>query len=195
MSVFSPRLDAALQFAAIAHRNQKRKGQDVPYIVHPFYVAMILQQYGFSEDVVIAGLLHDVVEDTSTSLDEIQTRFGEQVAWIVGQMTEVEYSRKESLTWEEKRAISLAHLREGHPDVGAVKVADVLHNAASRLIEIQQGGVETWAVFSRGALETINFYRQVLAGAEQTLGSHPIVAELRDTIDAVEVASNLPPSS
>ncbi len=191
MTVFSPRLDAALQFAAIAHKDQKRKGQDVPYIVHPVYVAMILQQYGFGEDVVMAGLLHDVVEDTPTSLDAIQVQFGERVALLVGQMTEVEYTHKSTLTWEEKRAASLAHLRTGNPDVVAVKVADVLHNAASRLGEIQRDGIDTWSVFSRSAEETVRFYRAVQEVAEQFLGSHPMVAELRDVIDAVEVASRV----
>ena len=66
---FLSRYDAALALAARAHRDQLRKGTDLPYIAHPVHVSIILIRHGFGEDLTIAGLLHDVVEDTDTSLD------------------------------------------------------------------------------------------------------------------------------
>ncbi|NOY61323.1 MAG: HD domain-containing protein, partial [Calditrichaeota bacterium] len=60
-------MEKAIIFAARAHHNQFRKRGDIPYITHPFTVALILQKQGYSRDVVIAGLLHDTVEDTSVT--------------------------------------------------------------------------------------------------------------------------------
>ena len=68
MQAFSSRYDAALALAARAHRDQLRKGTDLPYVTHPAHVSIILLRHGFGEDLAIAGLLHDVVEDTDTSL-------------------------------------------------------------------------------------------------------------------------------
>ena len=60
---WSTRIDAALRFAAAAHHEDVRKGTQIPYVMHPFHVGLILDRHGFSEDVVVAGILHDVLED------------------------------------------------------------------------------------------------------------------------------------
>ncbi len=74
--LMSPRLDDALRLAAWAHRDQVRRGSDVPYVQHLAGVAMILDRLDFAEDVVIAGLLHDAVEDTETTLEQIRAGSG-----------------------------------------------------------------------------------------------------------------------
>jgi (p)ppGpp synthase/HD superfamily hydrolase len=74
---YSPRLDRALAFAAIAHEGQLRKGTAVPYVMHPFHVAMVLQRHGFPEDVVVAGVLHDVVEDIRAEDPRTRAALGE----------------------------------------------------------------------------------------------------------------------
>lgn len=76
-------IDKALAIAAIAHRNQVRKGTDIPYFVHPVRVGMILQEYGCSEDVICAGILHDTVEDTDMTLSILSLEFNDNVARIV----------------------------------------------------------------------------------------------------------------
>ena len=83
MQGFSPRYDAALILAAVAHRNQLRKGSDLPYIAHPVHVSVILIQHGFGEDMAIAGLLHDVVEDTDVPIEAICAEFGPEIARLV----------------------------------------------------------------------------------------------------------------
>src|SRR3954465_12943142 len=75
--------------ASVGHRDQVRKGSGIPYIEHPMAVAMILDRAGFPEEVVIAGLLHDLVEDTDVTLNEVPTRFGDAVAEAVAGCTEV----------------------------------------------------------------------------------------------------------
>ena len=88
MQAYSERYEAALTLAARAHRTQLRKVGDVPYIVHPVHVSAILLRHGFSEDVVIAGLLHDVIEDQDVSLERIEADFGPAIAEIVAALTE-----------------------------------------------------------------------------------------------------------
>lgn len=78
----------AIEFAAIKHRNQTRKSTDIPYIVHPMEVMQILTANGCDEKTIVAGILHDTLEDTATTHEELSEHFGEDVADIVGGVTE-----------------------------------------------------------------------------------------------------------
>ena len=73
----------AIEFAAKKHRNQTRKGSDTPYIIHPVEVMLFLKESGCSADVVAAGVLHDTLEDTDTTFEELKECFGEAVAKLV----------------------------------------------------------------------------------------------------------------
>jgi (p)ppGpp synthase/HD superfamily hydrolase len=192
MALYSPRLDIALELAAVAHQHQVRKGKPIPYIVHPVHVAMLLLNYGFEEEVVLAGLLHDVVEDTEMGVEPIRERLGERVAELVLRMTDAPYGERKQLTWEAQREILLEHLRHGDPDVVAIKVADVLHNVATLRVELESDGVAVWERFTRSAVPTIDFHRKVLVVAERVLGNHPMVMELRETIEQVAMLSGVP---
>lgn len=128
----TPSLFNALEYAAVAHDGQKRKDNFTPYIVHPFAVGMILLQYGFSEEVVIAGILHDVVEDTIYSLTDIQEKFGEKISHIIDGVTE----NKKIISQKERFEYYLALLENSDNDVKAVRAADMLHNRKSVLKEL-----------------------------------------------------------
>src|SRR5205807_3243496 len=85
----TPRLEQALRWSARCHEGQTRKGGHIPYFQHAAAVAMILDRAGFDEDVVVAGLLHDVVEDTTATFEDVALRFGPAVAETVRQCSEV----------------------------------------------------------------------------------------------------------
>ena len=74
LPAYSENLDAALRLAAAAHYEDMRKGSQVPYVMHPFHVALILDRLGFHEDLVIAGLLHDVLEDADFARRPVRSR-------------------------------------------------------------------------------------------------------------------------
>ena len=93
-------VDRAIGFAARAHQGQQRKTGDVPYIAHPVAVAMILQRMDCAETIVAAGLLHDVVEDTSVTLKDVRRHFGDEVAEIVAGCTELPKNRNR---WETRK--------------------------------------------------------------------------------------------
>ena len=79
---FTPIITKAINTAATLHDGQERKGDGLPYIVHPFSVALILMEYSQDEDVIVAGLLHDTIEDTGYTREQMEEDFGERV-WQV----------------------------------------------------------------------------------------------------------------
>jgi len=180
---YSERYEQALRLAASAHRSQNRKAGDVPYITHPFHVSAILLRYGFSTDVAIAGLLHDVVEDQGVDLGEIEGRFGGRVAGFVAALSE----RKRDAhgvkrPWEVRKREALEHMRQGDTEVAAIKVADVLHNARSMAQDVRRDGPETWKRFNRGPESQLDYYRRILEVGRERLGGHPMVDELAEAV-------------
>jgi (p)ppGpp synthase/HD superfamily hydrolase len=181
---YSERYEQALRLAASAHRSQNRKAGDVPYITHPFHVSVILLRHGFSTDVAIAGLLHDVVEDQGFALSEIEERFGGRVAGFVAALSE----RKQDAhgvkrPWEVRKREALEHMRQGDTEVAAIKVADALHNARSMAQDVRQDGPETWKRFNRGPESQLDYYRSILEIARERLRDHPMVDELAEAIE------------
>jgi len=189
MKGFSPRYDAALVLAAMAHRNQLRKGSDLPYIAHPVHVSVILMRHGFGEDMAIAGLLHDVVEDTDVSLEAIRAEFGPKIADLVEAVSETKLVDGVELPWEQRKAEKLAHLRAGGPDVAALKAADAIHNARSIVADLQRVGSSVWARFKRGPGQTVDYYRAIATAVGTKLGEHAIVGELDEAVQALEEAA------
>jgi (p)ppGpp synthase/HD superfamily hydrolase len=183
MPIYSARYDAALAFAARAHRNQLRKGTDIPYIAHVTHVSVLLIRLGFDEDVAIAGLLHDVVEDCGVRSDEIAAEWGARVAQIVQALSEPLAPNGAELEWEAARAAKLEQLRAGGPDVAAVKAADALHNVRSILADLLEVGPVVWQRFKRGPAPMLGYYRGIVAGARAWLGEHELVAELEAAVE------------
>src|SRR5262249_40678299 len=189
MFAFSYRYDAALRLAARAHRDQLRKGTDLPYIAHPVHVSVILMRHGFGEDLAIAGLLHDAVEDTDTSLAAIAAEFGDSVAQLVDAVSETKSVDGAELPWEQRKAEKLAHLQAGGPDVAALKAADAIHNARSISADLRSSGPGVWERFKRGPAPTLEYYHAILDAVRAKLNTHPIVAELADAVAELERAA------
>jgi (p)ppGpp synthase/HD superfamily hydrolase len=182
MHAFSARYDAALALAARAHRDQLRKGTDLPYFAHPVHVSILLIRHGFSEDLAIAGLLHDVVEDTDTPLALIAAEFGDDVAGMVAAVSETKSADGVDLPWEQRKAEKLAHLQSAGPDVAALKAADAIHNLRSIIADQQRIGPAIWERFKRGPGPTLGYYQAILDPVRMKLGGHPIVVELEDAV-------------
>src|SRR5262249_20822909 len=143
----SPRLEAALALAARAHRAQLRKGTDTPYIVHPVSVAWILLRHGFDEDLVIAALLHDTVEDTDVAIGNIRAAFGASVGDLGAAVTEKKEENGQKRSWAVRKAEALEHFAAADERVAALKAADLLHNLHATLTDVRGHGVQ--AVFAR----------------------------------------------
>lgn len=117
------RLDYSILFATKAHDLQKRKTDNVLMIFHPFTVGMILKDADMSEDCVIAGILHDVVEDTKYTINIIKKEFGDNVAKIVEEVTE-----DKALPWEERKEKAINKIKTASFEGKMVECADKINN-------------------------------------------------------------------
>lgn len=172
--VYSTRFDFALRFSAEKHEGQCRKGTRTPYIVHPVAVAFLLRSYGYSEDVQIAGLLHDVVEDTDCTPAELRESFGDVVADTVGWCTE----QDKGSPWEERKAAMVARIHGASREAKAVATADKAHNLNTMIDGWEGEGDLFWERFSRGWEAQLHYYQSML----KVLGDgfeEPILQELR----------------
>ena len=147
----------AIEVAVRAHQNQVRKGTDIPYVIHPLAVGIILAKAGCSDDVIIAGILHDTVEDTSITLDYLQNIFGEKVSTIVEGVSEPD----KSLPWEERKRHTHDFLKRASPEVKFVALADKLNNISATVSDYLKTGEELWKRFNRGR-EAQKWYYQGL---------------------------------
>ncbi len=120
----------ALAFATAKHEGQTRKYTGEPYVTHCIAVANIVRTVPHTEEMIAAALLHDTVEDTDTSLEEIERFFGRAVAGYVAVLTD-EPSGKGRPNREQRKAIDRERLSGGPPSVQTIKVADLIHNSRS----------------------------------------------------------------
>ena len=119
----------AQQFAAKAHEGQKRKYTEEPYVYHPMRVAFWVATALGDPEVTAAALLHDVVEDTAVTLDDIETQFGSRVAGLVEEVTDV--SNQSDGNRRVRKAIDRDHLTQASPEGQSIKLADLIDNAES----------------------------------------------------------------
>lgn len=141
--IYTEKLEKAIKFAIKTHevyQKQKRKGKDIAYISHPLTVGMILSRAGADEDLVVAGILHDTIEDSiegrEVTEEMLKERFGERVASLVDSVTE----KREDLSWEEKKNAAIADLEEHSRDALLLKSADVVANLREILEDHQKEG-------------------------------------------------------
>ena len=158
----SPRFERALLFATRKHSGQSRKGKAVPYVAHLLSVAALVLEAGGDEDLAIAALLHDVVEDCGGApmLKQIRRRFGERVAHVVDGCTDTDLTPKPP--WRQRKKDYLKHLRTANADVRLVSAADKLHNARSILADYREIGAPVWERFQGKRDGTLWYYRALL---------------------------------
>jgi (p)ppGpp synthase/HD superfamily hydrolase len=148
-------IEKAIITATKAHDKQYRKNTMIPYIIHPYAVGMILMKYGCKDELVAAGLLHDTVEDTDLTLEDIEKEFGHSVAEIVEGCTEPD----KKLSWEERKEHTLAELKTASLDIRLVACADKIHNIRSIRDDLMEHGESVWNRFKRGKIKQEWYYK------------------------------------
>jgi (p)ppGpp synthase/HD superfamily hydrolase len=160
--LLTPRLELALRCAALGHLGQARKASGVPYFQHVVAVAWILERAGFDEDVVIAGLLHDLVEDTPSTLRDVEQQFGKRVAELVGHCTEVKKDAQGAKrTWIDRKKDHLEALHEAPLEARAVVLADKLHNLISIECDLRDGR-QVWIEFNAPRDQVLWYYDEMI---------------------------------
>ena len=175
----TPKIQKAINLAAFLHRNQKRRIGHWPFIVHPYSVAFILANYTKDEDVIIAGLLHDVLEDVKTySSKKMREDFGSRVTKIVEEVSEKEsglLSRRES--WEERKKGYIKKLKRDSQEAMMVCAADKIQNLESLIEDYKKRGSKIWSEFDAPKDKKMWFYSEVVKILKNNL-KNKIVREL-----------------
>lgn len=156
-----PRFLRAFEFAAKKHSGQTRKASTIPYITHLMGVASLVLEAGGDEDLAIAALLHDVVEDCGGApmLKEVRRRFGGRVAKVVDGCTDADTTPKPP--WRERKENYLRHLAHADADTRLVSAADKLNNVRSIVSDYRAIGEFVWERFNGGREGTLWYYRSL----------------------------------
>jgi len=122
-------IEKAKAFATKAHDGQVRKYSGEPYITHPLAVADIVASVRSDESMIVAAILHDTVEDTEVTIDDILLEFGFRVADLVDDLTDI--SKPEDGNRRIRKGIDCSHTYNSSPDAKTIKLADLIHNTES----------------------------------------------------------------
>jgi guanosine-3',5'-bis(diphosphate) 3'-pyrophosphohydrolase len=175
------RLLRAFEFSARAHDQQKRMHpENTPYISHPYAVAMILSKAGYSEDVVIAGLLHDVIEDTTFLAHQIQEEFGDKVLSLVLDVTE-----DKELPYRERKQGYIDHLKVASEEACAISAADLLANRGNTLLALQEGR-EFWKVLNHKSADEMIAKDMERIGIIKSKVNNVLTEELEQVIEEIK---------
>jgi len=152
----------AFDFAADKHSGQTRKASTIPYIAHLMGVASLVLEGGGDEDMAIAALLHDVVEDCGgmPMLKDVRRKFGSRVAKIVDGCTDAYTEPKPP--WRERKEKYIRRLNTEDADTRLVSAADKLNNVRSILSDYRSIGESVWLRFAGGREGTLWYYRTLL---------------------------------
>ena len=151
------KINFAFKYASEKHSHQFRKGTTIPYIVHIYEVFQYLREEGADENTLIAGILHDVVEDTGTSIEEIEKLFGKDIAKLVGYETE-----DKSLPYLQRKTLHMGILKNAAESAKLVNCADKLSNLRSIYLDQKYYGQDSWKKFNGSRDEIKKYYSMAL---------------------------------
>jgi len=193
---YSDRINHALAFAAKHHDQQVRKGTRLPYLTHPANVAIILTRYQRDDETVVAGILHDVIEDCvreSYSREMLEQRIGDKFGVaVVNTVLGVTHRRVDDdgveLSSDERRDDYLQRLDQATEPARWVCAADKLHNASTVLADLRRtiDPHSVWSRFNGGREATVRWYRRVFDRLREIGFRGEIMLELEEVVTQLE---------
>jgi (p)ppGpp synthase/HD superfamily hydrolase len=191
-TVLTDRFDRALLYATHVHGGQVRKGTSTPYVAHLLAVAATVLEYGGDEDLAVAALLHDSVEDQggAARLDDIRNRFGDPVARIVEACSDSLANTAKGepkADWLERKKAYIAKLRRVDEDILWVSLSEKVHNARTILRDLRKPdiGEKVWARFNVSTKQTLWYYRSLADMFCERL-SNQLSNELHEIVEVLE---------
>lgn len=180
--IYTSNIKKAIRFSVKTHevyQKQKRKGKDIPYIIHPLSVGLILARAGASEEVVTAGILHDTIEDSvsekKVTREMLVERFGEGVAVLVESVSETD----KSLSWDERKKEALAHIRTFSRGSLLVKSADIISNASELVDDYRREKEEVFARFNAPKEKILKHYSETINAILEKWEESPLTEDLK----------------
>jgi (p)ppGpp synthase/HD superfamily hydrolase len=186
------RFERALLYANHVHGGQVRKGTSTPYVAHLLAVSATVLEYGGDEDLAIAALLHDSVEDQGgkARLEDVRNRFGDRVAAVVAACSDSladTAAGERKADWEKRKETYLSHLDTADEDILRVSLADKVHNARAILRDLRKPdvGATIWSRFSQPREKTLWYYRG-LADKFRKRWPGQLADELHEIVEILE---------
>ena len=174
------KIEYAIYYATKAHKGQTRKIEDIDMIFHPFTVGMMLQRCGCDENTVCAGILHDVVEDTEHTFEDIEEEFGKQVRDYVYDASEPD----KTLSWKERKIHTIEHIKNAPLNSKLIVICDKINNLEDALSHIEKYGEDR--VISRNPEEQkwyyTSIYESCILGEDK---NHPLFKRYKNVLEQV----------
>ncbi len=172
----TPQIKKAIEYATEKHQGQVRRGKEqLPYITHPIAVAELVQENGGNEAAVIAALLHDTLEDTDATPEEIAGAFGPQVLELVRAVTEPNATE---VPWRARKEVYLAQLGDAPDEALLISLGDKVHNTESKLGIYEKEGEEFLKQFHSSRTDHVWYYDSIIALARERLPNNPLTERL-----------------
>lgn len=186
--IYTPKIQKAINFAISVHQGQFRKGKNVPYIIHPLSVGLILAKAGAPEDIIIAGILHDTIEDSpktnKITKEQIQKEFSGHVSEMVNDVTE----QNKNLPWQERKQLALEHVQRMKKNSLLVKSADVLHNMTDQINDYEVEGDKMFKRFNATKEKQKTRYTNLITELKKTWPKNPLMKELESNLKILQEA-------
>lgn len=180
--IYTPKIQQAIKFATKTHevyQKQKRKGKDIPYITHPLTVGMILAAAGASEDIIVAGILHDTIEDSTdekkVTAEMLKQRFGTNVSNLVRSVTESDKTK----SWDERKKEAIEHTKLFSNDSLMLKSADVIANNSEMLEDYRQLGDVAFERFNAPRNKKLNSTIELIDTILNAWPDNPLSEDLK----------------
>ncbi len=172
----TPQIKKALQFAARKHHGQlRRETEPLPYLTHLVSVALLVAEDGAHDDVVSAALLHDTIEDTGTTKEELARAFNETVAALVEHVSE-----PKGRPWKERKTAYLAHLETAPTDALLIAAADKIDNIESKLEAYEREGQALLTRWKQPTSDYLWMHGETLRIVRARLPEHPLTKRLAE---------------
>ncbi len=181
--MYTFRIEQAIRAAAVLHHHETRKGSmPFPYVTHLYSVAMILGDYTTDEDVIVAALLHDTIEDTDYTLAELEEDFGGRVTEIVAALTEPKLINGQKITWMERKKTYTKQIKNGPIEAVMIAAADKAHNFRTSVEEYYDDHNRFLTDFGKNLDERLEAY-QGIANVINNRLTGPLLAEFNHVFE------------
>ena len=179
-------LDKAVIFAVKAHANTERRGKGMPYIVHPLEAVAIVSSITSDQELMAAAALHDVIEDTGYTAEDIEREFGPRVARLVLDESDVTIRGKsEEESWHQRKQAAIDHLRNASFDAKIVAIGDKLSNIRTIERDFKKIGDKLWSRFHTSDPKEHEWHYRGLADALRELSDTDAFVEFESRINSV----------
>jgi (p)ppGpp synthase/HD superfamily hydrolase len=181
--MYSFRVEQAIRAAAVLHKDQTRRGSmPFPFVTHLIATAFTLIDYTTDEDVIVAALLHDTLEDTDYTLEELREDFGGRVADIVYTLTEDKGTPDKPISWKDRKLNYARQLKKGSEEALLVAAADKIHNFRTTVEDYAEAHDRFYQDFGKNFDDRLEAY-QAIANAINNRLKNPILAEFNHVFD------------